>query len=158
MSVEFSCIFGMSSGAPELEPGEQFMRINDGWTLVVIPSINDVVFWFIVRKLDRRCGYADAPRYTKEDAIAACEQYADVPVWKGIRFGDIWEKRTTFNMTALQESVFQTWSHGRVVCVGDSIHKVGPGRPLILSVTSKSLTLRAWLDDRQSRSRRQLCD
>lgn len=100
------------------------MRINDGWTLVVIPSINNVVFWFIVRKLDRRYRYADAPRYTQQDAIEACEQYADVPVWEGIRFADIWKERQTFNMTVLQESVFETWSHGRVVCVGDSIHKV----------------------------------
>lgn len=134
MSVEFSCIFGMSSGPSELEPGQQVMRINDGWTLVVIPSINDVTFWFIVRKLDKKYRYADAPRYTKEDATLACEQYVDVPVWKGVRFGDIWERRTSFNMTALQESVFETWSHGRVVCIGDSIHKVSPGHPLNLSV------------------------
>lgn len=124
MTVDYSCVFGMSSGLPELEAGEQIMRINDGWTLVVIPSLNGVVFWFIVCKLDKTYRYVDAPRYTKEDAISTCEAFTGVPVWKSVQFGHVWERRQTFNMTALQESVFETWSGHRLVCVGDSIHKV----------------------------------
>lgn len=124
MTVDFSCVFGMSSEVPELEAGEQVMRIGDGSTLVVIPSPHGVVFWFIVYKLDRRYRYEDAPRYSTEDAISTCQSFANVPVWKGVQFRDVWERRTTFNMTVLQESVFETWSHRRLVCIGDSIHKV----------------------------------
>lgn len=100
------------------------MRINDGWTLVVIPSKDDVVFWFLVEKLDRRYHYTDSPRYTTEDAAARCLQLADVPVYGNVCFGDVWERRSVVNMTVLHESVVKMWSCGRRVCIGDSIHKV----------------------------------
>lgn len=126
MTVDFSCVFGMSSGVPGLEAGQQMLRINDGWSLMVIPSRTDIVYWFIMQKLDQTYTYATTPRYTQEEAAAACSRLVDVPVWKHIRFGDIWEKRRVFNMLALQEGIFQTWHTGRLVCLGDSIHKVRP--------------------------------
>lgn len=162
MTVDYSCVFGMSSGLPELEVGEQVMRIGDGWTLVVIPSLHGIVFWFMVCKLDRQYSYEDAPRYTQEDAISTCQSFAEVSVWKTTRFGDIWDRRQTFNMTALQESVFETWSHQRLVCIGDSIHKVGTFFLFLFFLqtrtSSNSLTFLARLDDCEPWTRRQLRD
>lgn len=114
----------MSRGVRELEIGQQAMHINDGWSMVVIPSKDDLVFWFIARKLDRTYGYEDAPRFTDKDAAAECERYLDVQIWHGLKFGDIWAKRSHASMTVLQEGVFEKWSCGRVVCIGDSIHKM----------------------------------
>lgn len=124
MTVEYSCIFGISDRIPGLQAGEQFMRMNDGWTLVVIPGKEDVVFWFLVQKLDRLYSYEEAPRYTAKDAAAQCQRYFDEPIGNGNYMRDLWAKQRIVNMTALQESTFQTWSCGRLVCIGDSIHKV----------------------------------
>lgn len=100
------------------------MRIYNGRTLVVIPSKDELVFWFLVQKLDRKYKYGDAPRFTSEDVAAQCLQLADAPIEKHVRFGDVWQKREVVNMVALEENYFQTWSFGRLVCIGDSIHKV----------------------------------
>ena len=100
------------------------MRIYNGRTLVVIPSQDELVFWFLVQKLDRKYKYGDAPRFTHEDAAARCLQLTDVQIAEDVRFGDIWRKREVVNMVALEENYFRTWSFGRLVCIGDSMHKV----------------------------------
>ncbi|KAJ0159890.1 FAD-dependent urate hydroxylase [Colletotrichum tanaceti] len=124
MSAEYSCVFGISRGPSGLTAGEQIMRMYDGRTLVVIPSKDDVVFWFLSRKLDRRYKYSEAPRFTLEDGTAACAELADAPLADGVRFGDVWKIRQTFNMVVLEENLLRTWSFGRVLCIGDSIHKM----------------------------------
>ncbi|KAK6215655.1 FAD binding domain-containing protein [Colletotrichum tabaci] len=124
MSAEYSCVFGISRGPSGLKAGEQIMRMYDGRTLVVIPSKDDVVFWFLSRKLDRKYKYSEAPRFTLEDAAAECAELADAPLGNDVRFGDVWKIRQTFNMVVLEENLLRTWSFGRVLCIGDSIHKM----------------------------------
>ncbi|KAH7028242.1 FAD binding domain-containing protein [Macrophomina phaseolina] len=124
MTVEYTCIFGISSAIPGLAPGEQVMCVYNGWTLVVIPSTQDQTFWFIVRKLDRKYQYGSAPRLTSEDAVEQCSKLGSVPILNDVRFSDVWQRRTTFNASVMEESVFPTWSCGRLVCIGDSIHKM----------------------------------
>jgi hypothetical protein len=124
MACEYSCVFGISHGKSGLKPGEQVMRVFDGKTLVVIPSKEDVIFWFLARKLDRKYRYRVAPRFTLEDAAAACSEIANVNLGNGIIFGEIWEMRETYNMVVLEENLLQMWYFGRVLCIGDSIHKV----------------------------------
>ncbi|GKT46893.1 FAD-dependent monooxygenase ctvC [Colletotrichum spaethianum] len=139
MSAEYSCVFGISRGASGLKEGEQVMRIYDGRTLVVIPSKDDVVFWFLARKLDRKYKYSEAPRFTLEDAAAECSELADAPLGGGVHFQDVWRMRQTFNMVVLEENLLQTWSSGRVLCIGDSIHKVIiPFLPCLVDETSIS--------------------
>lgn len=124
MKVEFSCIFGISDGVPELKPGKQIMRMGNGWTLVIIPSKQDQTFWFIVQKLEQTYDYGFAPRFTATQAAEQCSKFMKLPIVGNIRFGDVWQRRSVVNMSALEENVFQTWSFGRLVCIGDSIHKV----------------------------------
>lgn len=130
MSVGFSCVFGISQDVPELQPGEQILRMCHGSTIFVMGSTG-VIFWFIVTELDRRYEYHDAPRYTDEEAAAFCEARLDAVVKEGVTFECLWRKRHVFNMLPLQESLFQTWSHGRVVCIGDSVHKVSHPRHIV---------------------------
>nr|K2QVI4.2 RecName: Full=FAD-dependent monooxygenase dpmpE; AltName: Full=Diterpenoid pyrone biosynthesis cluster protein E; Flags: Precursor [Macrophomina phaseolina MS6] len=123
-SVEYACIFGISDGIAELTPGRQVMRFGNGWTLAVIPSRQGQVFWFIVQKLDREYQYGSAPRFAPEDAAEQCSKLARLPIHGDVRFDDLWQRRKAVNMAALEENVFQTWSCGRLVCIGDSIHKM----------------------------------
>lgn len=100
------------------------MHMRNGRTLVVIPSKDEVVFWFLVEKLDRKYTYSEAPRFTIDDATALCSQVFTLPIGNGIKFEDVWNKREVVNMLSLEESCLSTWSTGRLVCIGDSIHKV----------------------------------
>ncbi|KAL9564655.1 hypothetical protein ACKAV7_011107 [Fusarium commune] len=122
-SVEYCCVFGISQGLSGLRVGEQVMRMYNGRTLLVVPSKDELVFWFLLQKLDRKYEYSNAPRFTLEDAAAQCLQVADAPIADGIHFEDIWKTREAFNMVSLEENLFKTWSFGPIVCIGDSMHK-----------------------------------
>ncbi|PNP73499.1 hypothetical protein FNYG_13149 [Fusarium nygamai] len=123
-SVEYCCVFGISKGLSNLRVGEQVMHMYNGRTLLVIPNKDEIAFWFLVRKLDRKYEYSSAPRFTLEDAAAQCLQVVDAPIADGIRFKDVWETRYAFNMVSLEENLFKTWSFGPVVCIGDNMHKM----------------------------------
>ncbi|KID82770.1 FAD-dependent monooxygenase [Metarhizium guizhouense ARSEF 977] len=122
--IEYSCCFGISKCVTGLVSGEQVMHMSNGRTLVVIPSKDEVVFWFLVEKLDRKYTYSEAPRFTIDDATALCSQAFTLPIGNGMKFEDVWNKREIVNMLSLEESCLSTWSTGRLVCIGDSIHKM----------------------------------
>ncbi|TLS21196.1 uncharacterized protein PpBr36_10630 [Pyricularia pennisetigena] len=127
IKVEFSCVFGISRDVPELKAGEQTMNFLDGrGALIVINSKDDVVFWLLVRKMELSYTYETAPKFGEADIVKACTPLLDVVVQDegGVTFRKVWTSRTACSMLAMEEAVFQAWTHGRMVCIGDSIHKM----------------------------------
>jgi hypothetical protein len=125
LRVDYDCIFGISDSPPELRPGEQIASVHDGRSFLTFPGKEGRVFWFLLRKLDRQYPYSSAPRPSATDMEKTAEQFAADHIWNGVRFGHLWKGRRVVGMTNLEEGVFSTWHFGRVVCVGDSMHKVG---------------------------------
>ncbi|KAE8143620.1 hypothetical protein BDV38DRAFT_289532 [Aspergillus pseudotamarii] len=128
MTVEFACVFGISSTVEGAKSWDHVIRYNPGVTLFVFPGTDNGIFWLLFRKLDKMYTYPNAPRFTKEDAISTCESLVDLAVWENIQFGDIWRQRRTFHMTALEEGLLKTWHYGRIVCIGDSVSKMTPNQ------------------------------
>ncbi|KAE8381997.1 hypothetical protein BDV26DRAFT_300471 [Aspergillus bertholletiae] len=128
MTVEFACIFGISSPVEGVKSWDHVIRYNPGVTLFVFPGTDNGIFWLLFQKLDKRYTYPNAPRFTGEDAISRCELLADLAVWENVHFGDIWRQRRTFHMTALEEGMLRTWHYGRIVCIGDSVSKMTPNQ------------------------------
>lgn len=124
MFAEYSCAFGISGAVSGLNSGELIAFSHDLLTILAIVGKDNHVFWFLIRKLKNKYIYPDVPRYSQDDAIDVCQSYQDLPIFNGVTFGDIWNNREVFSMTALEENVFRTWHIGRVVCFGDSMHKV----------------------------------
>ncbi|KAL4895224.1 hypothetical protein BDV59DRAFT_174720 [Aspergillus ambiguus] len=126
MTVEYACIFGISSGVSGVEPGEMVQALRDGLTVLALCGKNNRVFWFIIRKLDKKYVYPDSPRFSSEDAEQACAQVADVHVYKDLYVRDLWKAREVASMTALEEFLLETWHHDSIVLLGDSVHKMAP--------------------------------
>lgn len=127
MTAEYSAIFGISEDIPKLVAGEQYIHMGDGFTVAVIPSVNDRVFWFVIDKMSRKSegdDRAGLPRFTQEDLVKRLRSLESIVVEHGVCLGDVWEKRTVANMVPLEEYAYQKWFSGRVVCLGDSMHKV----------------------------------
>ncbi|RJE24349.1 FAD binding domain protein [Aspergillus sclerotialis] len=124
MTVDYACVFGISSAVPGLETGDQVNAFYDGLTIVTIHGKNGRVFWFVIQKLDRTYTYPDTVRFSNADADRLCQKIANFPLIKDITFGHVWERKEVVSMTALEENIFNTWHCDRVVCLGDSIHKV----------------------------------
>jgi len=73
----------------------------------------------------------NVPRYSEEEAIAFAEErerkilVSDEGAGdKRVVFGDIWREKRSFTLLALEEGFLETWTRGRFVCIGDSVHKV----------------------------------
>jgi len=63
-------------------------------------------------------------RYTEADADAFAESLLDVPLYKGVKFGDIWKEKELYGMTQIHSGMAKQWHWSRLVLVGDSAHKV----------------------------------
>ncbi|KAL3464879.1 hypothetical protein BJX64DRAFT_275549 [Aspergillus heterothallicus] len=126
LTVEYSCIFGVSSAITGLEVGEQVASFHDGLTVMTYQGLGGRVYWFVIEKLDRKYTYPHIPRFTQQDAINGCERLGGVWLRNTVHFQDVWANRETFAMTALEECVLRPWHSGRIVCIGDSIHKMTP--------------------------------
>ncbi|KAF7585433.1 hypothetical protein BBP40_010953, partial [Aspergillus hancockii] len=103
LSVEYACIFGISSPNPHLNPGQQISCYNDGWSVLSVVGKKGRTFWFLFIKLEKRYVYGAAPRFVPKDASFHCERLSEEPFWGGVKFGDVWERREVFDMTPLEE-------------------------------------------------------
>jgi hypothetical protein len=81
-----------------------------------------------VEKLNQQYQAPHVPKYTDEDA----QEYAMRSLNKqlvsdtvDIKVGDFWGRRQKWALVALEEGYLNHWSWGRIVCIGDSVHKVG---------------------------------
>ncbi|KAK2736194.1 hypothetical protein FQN57_000868 [Myotisia sp. PD_48] len=126
MTVEYACTFGISASVNGMSIGEQVTMIDDGICLLTFPGKLDRVYWFMMEKLDQKYSYGSAPRYSLENTVNRCDQLADRKAWKNDRFEEVWRKRVAFSKTALEENLFVRWHFGRIVCIGDSMHKLAP--------------------------------
>ncbi|KAE8340703.1 hypothetical protein BDV24DRAFT_151823 [Aspergillus arachidicola] len=124
MKIEYACVFGISSPVPGLKVGDQVNAFHDGLTIITIHGKNGRVFWFVIKKLDNMYTYPDTVRFSNADAVRTCENIAHFPLVNGVTFGHVWENREVTSMTALEENIFNTWYTDRIVCIGDSIHKL----------------------------------
>ncbi|KAL2819029.1 hypothetical protein BDW59DRAFT_165189 [Aspergillus cavernicola] len=126
MKVDYVCTFGISDSVPDLHPGEQVASLHEGRSFLTFPGKDGRVFWFLLRRLDRQHSYRSAPRWSVMDIDKTAESFATDHIWNGIQFGDLWKRRQVVGITNLEENVFSTWHWGRVVCIGDSMHKMAP--------------------------------
>jgi hypothetical protein len=91
---------------------------------------NDKLGWCLVEKMDGQKRPPNIPRYTDKDAKEYAEKYLDKPLLSDtatIKFGDLWKRRQAYTLVSLEEGHLDRWSWGRIVCTGDSVHKVWQG-------------------------------
>ncbi|KAK8071479.1 monooxygenase [Apiospora hydei] len=128
MTAEYLCLFGVSGPVPGLGPGTS----DDTWvqdlTVVAYSGERGKVFWFVYARMDRVYEAHEMPRFSAADAAAFAQKHLDVPLRPGgaVRFADVWKAREVETMLPLEEAHFEHWTAGRVVCLGDSVHKMTP--------------------------------
>lgn len=126
LTVEFRCIFGISTTIKGLNVGEQMNALFDGLTIVTIHGKGGRVYWFVIQKLGKKYTYPNCPRYTKRDMSVVAEELRNIQFYRGITFGKLWESRESASMTVLEENTLKTWYRDRLVLLGDSVHKMTP--------------------------------
>lgn len=152
LAAEFACVFGVCKAVPGQDRWEHIIRYNQDFCFLFFPASGTDVFFNVIYKLKQKYAYPNIPRFTQDDAIQVCESVADFPVWKDVKFRDVWEQRITFALVPLEEHMFTNWHHRRIVCVGDSVSKV------VIPVSIGQVEILTQADVPEHGTRRQYCD
>lgn len=129
MMAEYQCMFGISSPIPGLDAGMTDDTLARDVSMVVASGKDGKIFWFLFKRMPQVYHSHEIPRFDSADALKFAEQYFDFPVQSGasnIKFSDLWERRETATLVPLEEADFAHWTAGRIVCLGDSAHKMTP--------------------------------
>ena len=86
------------------------------------------IYWFLFQRLPETTYglYEKLPRYTDEDLHELVSRHLDDSITTTVSFGDLWKNRTAATLTALPEYVMSKWHYGRIMCIGDAVHKFNP--------------------------------
>ncbi|ETI28406.1 hypothetical protein G647_00855 [Cladophialophora carrionii CBS 160.54] len=130
MSSEYKCMFGVSKPTSGLDRPGDVGIFNQalGHDLSFLHS-NDKsgrIFWFVFEKLDRKHQFPNIPTFTDDDAVALAHRCSSVRMNDKVSFADIWKNRLAYRLVPLEEALFQRWTWGRLVCIGDLVHKWTP--------------------------------
>ncbi|KAM0817823.1 putative Fad binding domain-containing [Seiridium cardinale] len=132
----YHCIFATSRNAHAdgklFLPERMIQNVYyQGFSGAAAAGVPGLVFWFLFIKSDEGTTTPNTPRFTKEQTEATIARYGDYALGPGYTFRDLWSSRIKAAMVPLEEGVLKTkWnSGGRVVLVGDSVHKatINPG-------------------------------
>ncbi|KAG0001403.1 hypothetical protein BGZ79_004723 [Entomortierella chlamydospora] len=73
-------------------------------------------------------GNSRSSEWGPEAADAMCNEVQDYPVVRGLRMGDLIgaTPKEVICKVMLEEKLFETWTYGRTVLLGDACHKMSP--------------------------------
>ncbi|ETS79687.1 hypothetical protein PFICI_09540 [Pestalotiopsis fici W106-1] len=132
------CIFATSANVNSSHLGEPFLAAGEvhnvyyrGFSGVAAAGAPGLVFWFLFVKSDGVTRTPNTPQFTEAEMEATISKYGHHKLGSNYTFQDLWMGRQKAAMVPLEEGVLRTKWHsgGRVVLVGDSVHKatVNPG-------------------------------
>lgn len=122
--MEHRCLYGLSSSVPGLDEKHHYRAVNKDWSFLTVVGKSDRCYWFVFEKLDRVYHAPSIPRYVEADQPEFIKPVVDKYVSHNVQFQALWERRIAATLTCLEEAQYSRWTHGRIVCLGDSIHKL----------------------------------
>lgn len=164
MIADYNCLFGIVKGldCPRFPAGDVHTAYDKGRCALSISVEGGKAYYFAQERLPRTYHLGDIPRYTDADTKAFVERHRDfiiLPGEGGLTLSDLWEKTVTARLVAVEEAKFKLWHWGRIVCVGDSIHKSTPnlgvgGNSAIESAASLANGIKLLVDKENATGRR----
>lgn len=124
--AEYKCLFGVAESRPGPIAGDADYGYDKDRSSLIFAGPNGVSYVFIFEKLDKLYKGCDIPRFSQDDAVQFAEKHANFVIRPGLKFSDFWKTCTNFSLVCLEEGIFKLWTFGRIVCIGDSIHKMTP--------------------------------
>jgi len=129
LTAEYRGLYGIATPIDSLPPGNLTLVVLQDECCYWMVDKNGYVFW-VVEKLDKLYRFPNVPKYSEEEGHKFARSHLEKVLLSDtaqIKFGDLWEKTTFSALLAVEEGFLEQWSAGRIVCIGDSIHKVcGP--------------------------------
>ncbi|KID59578.1 FAD binding domain protein, partial [Metarhizium brunneum ARSEF 3297] len=86
-------------------------------------TTSDTLYWAVFVKDEMRTRWPVNTRYTDKDEEVVAEQIMSTPVTETIIFGNLWYSRSSSGLVPVEEGVLKNWHSGRIVLIGDAVHK-----------------------------------
>ncbi|KAL4797993.1 FAD/NAD(P)-binding domain-containing protein [Aspergillus venezuelensis] len=126
MIANYSCVFGISTPTPGLEPGIGHRTFTEGWSFLESTSKEGRVYWFLFKKLDRKYFAHEIPRFDQANIDQYVEPFLEKPISNIVSFRDIYTRAISTTLVPLEEACHKHWAIDRWACIGDSVHKMTP--------------------------------
>ncbi|KAK0615696.1 hypothetical protein B0T17DRAFT_510279 [Bombardia bombarda] len=128
MTAEYQCVFGISKPVPGLDAGSNDITHSEGVSTLVVTGNGGRVYWFLFGRMDRVYKMDEIPRFSALDAEAFAKKHSQLAIRPQglVKLGHLWEAREHATLIALEEGDFAHWTAGRIVCLGDAVHKMTP--------------------------------
>ncbi|KAF4635287.1 hypothetical protein G7Y89_g2803 [Cudoniella acicularis] len=155
ISVEYNCIFGLGNAVKGVVvPGDSHRTYSKDHSTLSFVGKGGKLYWFLFTKLDKRYYGKEIPKYTTVDAEEAAKAFFNIHMTNDIKFEEVWDQRTFVNMVCVEESQNEHWTSGRIVCIGDSVHKMTPnlGAGGNAALTNSLSSLRAYYEKQHPRA------
>lgn len=121
---DYSCIFGIVNPIKGFEPGNLHSIFREKTSYLVNGGPEGRVYYFFFFKHEKTLYGSDIPRYTHEEKLKIFKEHENDPLTPEITFGDLQKKEIISILTPLPEYVYKKWHYDRIICIGDSSHKV----------------------------------
>ncbi|KAB8210377.1 hypothetical protein BDV34DRAFT_220516 [Aspergillus parasiticus] len=127
VTSEYSGIYGISHPIPGLSPGHAHRTYGDGFSFIINIG-KENIFWLLSFHAGKMHRYPDVPRYSQDRASIDQQvfPFLDAHISSNIRFEELYHNTITCCHVALEEMLCEQWVAGRLVCIGDSVHKMTP--------------------------------
>ncbi|CUS13302.1 unnamed protein product [Tuber aestivum] len=124
LSAEYCAVVGIASPHPGFEQDCSHVNHNHGRSSIIVTGYGGLNFWFLFEKLDKIYRVPNIPKLTEEDGRRLAEKRLGDLVTGDITFKELWDRTTTYVTVPLEEGCFEHWHYGRMIVIGDAVHKV----------------------------------
>ncbi|KAJ2990432.1 hypothetical protein NUW58_g2949 [Xylaria curta] len=131
MVTTYNAIVMASKPIPGIGKHDMEITSNSGFSFLLLCQ-PDWISIIVHNRLpvEEQCTWPTRRKFTEEDMEALAKKLAGYPITESVVFGELWKNRTKAQMISLEEGCLDHWHFGRIVLVGDAIHKVTPNSAL----------------------------
>jgi FAD dependent monooxygenase len=127
ITSEYACYFGISSSIPNLVAGDSHTAMDINHSSLLFIGQHALPQWFFFFRLPQRyIGESNIPHFSKSEADAQIRKHANFHVSDNVTIGQLMSNTKVLGCFPLEEANHDIWTYGRIVCLGDAIHKMAP--------------------------------
>lgn len=121
MLATYQSLVGYGPKIDGLETDTFFEGHGKNVTTLISPK-NDGAVFFVLRPLPQPTN--SGRKYTAKDAATMAKDCSDLFVAPNVKFGQVWAQQQSAVLVNQEEGLAPKWHWGRIVCLGDSVHKM----------------------------------
>lgn len=124
MKSTYGCMFGIFKGVNKLATTDSGRCCHHDRHYLLQEGTDDKTYWAAFVKNKKKFQRHEIPRYMAEDKERVASELRGDRLMPNLTFADLYDNQLFAMLAPLEEFVLRRWYHGRMVLMGDSVHKV----------------------------------